>query len=147
MMRLSDVMSLAGVVGLHASGNAVPARRFMKLSDGDLEPFDPKYQSEARDRRVKVRKVRMVKLESSGELVPLFWLRNEALKLIAAGVCELHTVADHLGCSYPQVYTAFRALRLSDLIEREPGLVSGYKARMRYRLTRLGREQLEGEMA
>jgi hypothetical protein len=135
----AEVLHFSGVVGRLVEKSSVPCRRIMKLSDGDLEPFDPEYKAKPRMRRApQPPKQRMVRLEGSGEYVPLHWLRNNVLLLMGKGVLDLRSWQERLGCSYEQACSASKALRSDRLIEPTVGLVPGRNERMVYRLTSAG---------
>lgn len=139
MMAFADALSMAGIVGPHVALSALPARRFMKLSDGDLEPFDPTYAPKPRKRRApQPRTPRTVLLQGNGKRVPLHWLSNEALRLMGVGVVDLRSWEARLGCSYKQACSTSKALRQEGLIEPTAGLIPGRNARMVYRLTSAG---------
>ena len=138
-MDFAGVMCMVGVVGRPGSFTALPGRVFRKLSDGDLEPFDPECKAKPRMRRPPAPpKPRTVRLEVSGKHVPLHWLRNEVLLLMGVGVADLRSWEARLGCSYKQACSASKALRHDGLIEPMVGLIPGRNERMVYRLTSAG---------
>ncbi len=138
-MAFADTMCMVGVFGRPEAFTPLPGRVFRKLSDGDLEPFDPEYKAKPRMRRApQPPKQRMVRLEGSGEYVPLHWLRNNVLLLMGAGVLDLRSWQERLGCSYKQACSASKALRSDRLIEPTVGLIPGRNERMVYRLTSVG---------
>ena len=138
-MAFADVMCMVGVFGRPEAFTPLPGRVFRKLSDGDLEPFDPEYNPKPRMRRApQPPKQRMVRLDGNGKLVPLHWLRNEALQLMGVGVVDLRSWEARLGCSYKQACNASKSLRHDGLIEPTVGLIPGRNERMVYRLTSAG---------